>query len=176
MWEAGSTRRRNQGIGEFDLPERGFTSKESVFEVQVGHHMTGRRYENDFRFGLVSGNSELSSVSDARTIRVLDAFTSGGAQQLGGQRSQSFELEHELQFTAGGHKLTAGSFINGSYYRGDQVTATRPALTRLPVSTRSRPVSRRPSRNASGTQRIGTRCTALVGTRRTTIACVGIWS
>jgi hypothetical protein len=111
---------QNQGIGEFDLPERGFTSKESVFEVQVGHHTTGRRYENDFRFSLVSGDSELSSVSGARTIRVLDAFTSGGAQQLGGHRSQSFELEHELQFTAGGHQLTAGSFINGSYYRGDQ--------------------------------------------------------
>ena len=111
---------QNQGIGEFDLPERGFTSKESVFEVQVGHHTTGRRYENDFRFSLVSSGPELSSVSDARTIRVLDAFTSGGAQQQGGHRSRAFEFEHELQFTARGHKLTTGSFINGAYYQGDQ--------------------------------------------------------
>ncbi|MGH9204628.1 MAG: TonB-dependent receptor domain-containing protein, partial [Vicinamibacterales bacterium] len=112
----------NQGIGEFDLPERALTRKGSDGELRVGHHATvRRRFVNDFRIALGWDSAEMSSVSDARTIRVLDAFTSGGAQQQGGHRSRTLEIENELQFTARRlHQITSGVSVNGSDYDGDE--------------------------------------------------------
>ena len=71
-----SNEARNQGLTEFDLPERAFSSKGSDGEFRVGHHATLRRgYVNDFRFATLWNATETLPISDARTIRVLDAFT-----------------------------------------------------------------------------------------------------
>jgi hypothetical protein len=112
----------NQGIGEFDLPERAFSRNGSNGELRVGHHATiRRRYVNDLRFSYEWNSNEAFSVSDARTIRVLDAFTSGGAQVSGGRRSRNFELEDELEFTIRrAHQISAGASVEGAYYRGDE--------------------------------------------------------
>ena len=113
---------RNQGIGEFDLPERAFTSKGSGAALNVGHHATLRgRYVNDLRFTAEWNRTEVSSARDERTIRVLDAFTSGGAQQRGGYRSRTFEIANELEFTVRRlHQITAGLGVAGSDYQGDE--------------------------------------------------------
>ena len=113
---------RNQGIGEFDLPERAFTSKGSGAALHVGHHATLRgRYVNDLRFTAEWNRTEVSSARDERTIRVLDAFTSGGAQQRGGYHSRTFEIENELEFTARRlHQITAGLSVAGSDYQSDE--------------------------------------------------------
>ena len=113
---------RNQGISEFDLPERAFTSKGSAAELHVGHHATLRgRFVNDLRFSAEWNRGELFSARDERTIRVLDAFTSGGAQQRGGHRSRTFEIENELEFTVREqHEITTGLRIARSDYHGDE--------------------------------------------------------
>jgi len=110
----------NQGIGEFDLPERGFTSNSDNDELQIEHHATlGRRYVNDFRLALAWGSDEMLPVSDARTIQVLDAFTSGGAQQSGGRRSRGVDLGNDFEFTVRRrHHITTGLSVNGVNYRG----------------------------------------------------------
>jgi hypothetical protein len=112
----------NQGIGEFDLPERAFSRNGSNGELRVGHHATvRRRYVNDLRFSYGWNSNEAFSVSDTRTIRVLDAFTSGGAQVSGGRRSRNFELEDELEFTVRrAHQINAGVSVEGSHYDGDE--------------------------------------------------------
>jgi hypothetical protein len=54
-------------------------------------------------------------------MRVLDAFTSGGAQQSGGQRTRTLEVEDELEFTLGRqHQITATLSATMSDYRGDE--------------------------------------------------------
>jgi hypothetical protein len=112
----------NQGIGRFDLPERAFSRDASNAELQVGHHSTvGSRVVSDLRFTLGWGSNELSSVSDARTIQVLDAFTSGGAQQRGRQQYRNFGVQNDLEFTVRQkHQITVGLSIDGAHYRGDQ--------------------------------------------------------
>jgi hypothetical protein len=112
----------NQGIGEFDLPDRAYTNKESDGELRVAHHAAvGRRYVGDIRLRLAWDSTDVSSLSDARTIRVLDAFTSGGAQQEGGHRSKTFAFENDHEFTVGRlHRITAGVSIRGSDYRGNE--------------------------------------------------------
>lgn len=112
----------NQGISEFDLPERAFTSKGSDGELRFGHHATfARRYVSDFRFALAWDSANASSISNARTIRVLDAFTRGGAQQQGGRGSRTLEVGNEVEFTARRrHRMTIGGRVEGSDYHGDE--------------------------------------------------------
>jgi hypothetical protein len=113
---------RNQGVGRFDLPERAYTSTSDSGELRFAHHATLRRgYVNDFRFDVGWDSYDASSLVDARTITVLDAFTSGGAQQRGGQRSRQIDLENELEFEVGQrHSVSAGVRVNGSHYSGDE--------------------------------------------------------
>jgi len=81
----------NQGVSEFDLPERAFSRIQSDGEIRLGHRATIRgRYVNNLRLQYEWSNAESASASDARTIRVLDAFTIGGAQISGGRRSRDF--------------------------------------------------------------------------------------
>lgn len=111
---------RNQGIGTFDLPERAFTSKGDNVELQIAHHATiGRRYVNDFRFALQRGSDRVFPFSNMRAIYVLDAFTTGGAQQIGGRRSNTVEVENDFEFTVRQrHHITTGFNVDGATYRG----------------------------------------------------------
>jgi hypothetical protein len=75
---------------------------------------------NDLRLQFGWRTSDTRSVSDQTAIRVLDAFTSGGAQLQGNSRSREIEIEDELEFTLGrAHQITAGFTVNGTRYRAD---------------------------------------------------------
>jgi carboxypeptidase family protein len=113
---------QNQGIGEFDLPERAFTSRDENGEFQFAHHATLRRgYVNDLRLGLAWDSSEITPLSNAIAIQVLDAFTSGGAQQQGGRRSKTIQFDDELEFVVRQrHNLTAGVSLDGSRFGGNE--------------------------------------------------------
>jgi hypothetical protein len=119
-----SDRARNQGIGQFDLPERAYKSTSDTGEFHVAHHATLRRgYASDLRFALEWDSNDAFPLNAAKTIRVLDAFTSGGADQQGGQRSKRIEIEHETEFVVGQrHGIGAGVNVNGSHYRGDELS------------------------------------------------------
>jgi hypothetical protein len=113
---------RNQGLSEFDLPERAFSRTSSDGEIRIGHRSTIRRQSvNNLRFQYQWQSSDAQSESDATTIRVLDAFTTGGAQVHGGRRSNQFELEDELEFTwRKTHQISAGASAIGTYSLVDE--------------------------------------------------------
>jgi hypothetical protein len=76
---------------------------------------------NDLRVQFGWDATDSSSISDATTIRVLDAFTSGGAQISGGRRTRTLEIEEELEVTvAAAHQITVGATVTGGHYRGDE--------------------------------------------------------
>ena len=116
-----SDQARNQGIGSFDLPERAYTSSGSTGAFHVAHHATLRRgYTSDLRFALEWDSNDTIPLNAAKTIRVLDAFTGGGADQQGGQRSKRIEIEHETEFAIGQrHGVSAGANVDGAHYRGN---------------------------------------------------------
>ena len=121
----------NQGVSEFDLPERAFSRTQSDGEIRLGHRTTIRRqYVNNLRLQYQWSDSEAESASDAMTIRVLDAFTIGGAQISGGRRSRDFQLENELEFTVKKtHQMAFGATISGSSYSVDEVRNTNGTFT-----------------------------------------------
>jgi hypothetical protein len=116
-------RSRNQGVSEFDLPERAYSRMDSEGQMRVGHRATIRgQWVNDLRFQYQWQDSESMSVSDARTIRVLDAFTTGGAQISGVRSTREYEIENELEFTVKrAHRMEFGASISGETYAVDEV-------------------------------------------------------
>jgi hypothetical protein len=113
----------NQGLGEFDLPERAFSRHSTDGELRVQQRSTlRRRVINEFRVQYGWQTSESASASQATTIRVPDAFTSGGAQIQGGRRSRDVRVEDELEFTVrGSHQISTGFTVSGAYDRGDEL-------------------------------------------------------
>src|SRR5688572_26551512 len=121
----------NQGVSEFDLPERAFSRIQTNGGIRLSHRTTIRRqYVNNLRLQYQWSSSESQSQSDARTIRVLDAFTAGGAQVSGGRRSRDFQIENELEFTVKkSHQMEFGAMISGNSYSVDEVRNTNGTFT-----------------------------------------------
>jgi hypothetical protein len=101
---------QNQGIGSFDLPERAFSRSDADGEFRLGHEATlHRTLWSEFRLQIRWRSSQSTSASDATTVRVLDAFTSGGAQVEGGRRSHTLNVGEDLWFTVRKvHKIGVG--------------------------------------------------------------------
>ena len=121
----------NQGVSEFDLPERAYSRLQSDGEIRLGHRTTiRRRYVNNLRVQYEWSSSESQSASNAQTIRVLDAFTTGGAQISGGRRSRDFQIENELEFTLKkSHQVAFGALVSGNSYSVNEVRNTSGTYT-----------------------------------------------
>jgi hypothetical protein len=117
-----SDRAQNRGLGEFDLPERAFLEQGTRTDLRASHRAAFRRgLVNQVRIEVEAESAERVSRSDELTLRVLDAFTSGGAQMDGGRRTTAVEIEDELEFTvASRHQVTVGVGINGSHVGGNE--------------------------------------------------------
>ena len=117
-----SNEQRNQGVSEFDLPERAYSRDQADGRLRTGYRATFRqRYVNNLRLQFGWRNSDTRSLSDQLAIRVLDAFTSGGAQIDGTSRSRELAIEDEVEFTVGrAHQVSAGFTANATSYRADE--------------------------------------------------------
>ena len=108
----------NQGIGQFDNPERGYSTKDNAWTVRLQEAgPLGRRFFINTRL-LVSGqNTNRQSVVELPTIRIIDAETTGGAQQRGGRRNRQVNLMSDLDYVRGIHSFRTGIDINGTWSR-----------------------------------------------------------
>jgi carboxypeptidase family protein len=111
----------NLGVGNFDLSERAYarTDRESLLRIGDSGSF-GRMLFNEFRFQARRQETTYDSLSQAATIQVLNAFTSGGAQVDGGRRTTDFELADNLDFPRGRHSMRAGFLLEGGWYRSDE--------------------------------------------------------
>jgi len=99
----------NLGVGAYDLAERAFSNRiaNRSFRLQeVGP--IGRRLFLNTRFALNLTDLSQRSELEAATIRVNDAFTSGGAQASGGRLSKFFDLQSDLDYVRGIHSVRTG--------------------------------------------------------------------
>ena len=121
----------NQGVSEFDLPERAYTRRGSDGEVRIGYRSTIRkRFVNNLRFQYEWQTSRMESASDALTVRVLDAFTSGGAQVKGSRRTREFQIQNEFEFTyKRTHQIEFGATVTGYDYMVDEVRNSNGTFT-----------------------------------------------
>jgi hypothetical protein len=110
----------NIGVGGYDEPERAYATESNVNNLRIQHFgPLGRRAVSRSRLQLFWSDADTRSAIQAPTIRVLDAFTSGGAQLSGGDHSRTIELGSDLDYVLGRHSLRSGLLINGGWYRSD---------------------------------------------------------
>jgi hypothetical protein len=110
----------NLGVGGYDQAERAYSTDSSVHNVRIQHFgPLGRRAFTRSRLQFIVSDADTRSATDAVTIHVNDAFTSGGAQLAGGQHSRTMNFGSDLDYVLGRNSLRAGVLLNGGWYRSD---------------------------------------------------------
>jgi hypothetical protein len=111
---------KNNGVGGYDLLDRAYSSK-SGFRSIRGQEAgpLGRRFVTNTKFSVNWNDSSITSFSDATTIRVIDNFTTGGAQRKGGRNTRDFMVQSDLDYVRGMHTMRIGVLAQGGTYRSD---------------------------------------------------------
>jgi hypothetical protein len=111
----------NLGVGSYDLPGRAYATRnaDNIFRMSENGAL-GRRFFTESRLQVRWTEAESRSVLEAPTVRVLDAFTSGGAQQAGGRHAVEFEAASDLDYVRGVHSIRTGILLEGGQYRSDE--------------------------------------------------------
>jgi hypothetical protein len=113
----------NLGIGDYDYVERAFETEGSNFGFRAQHvGPLGRRFFMNNRVQVNGTESVTRSSVEAPTIRVLDAFTSGGAQQTGGTTSRRALVNSDLDYVRGVHSIRTGIALDSTWYRTDSTS------------------------------------------------------
>jgi Carboxypeptidase regulatory-like domain len=115
--------RRNLGIGAYDLPEHAYANEdhERTLRIQETGPL-GRRFFINTRLLVSTSDAASRSAVERPTIRVNDAFTSGGAQVAGGRRSRTMNLASDLDYVRGIHSVRMGVTLNGGSYHSDDTS------------------------------------------------------
>ena len=111
---------RNMGIGQWDEVERAYAmdSTNGFFRAQqIGP--LGRRAFLRTRLQVAWTDTENRAAIESRTIRVHDAFTSGGAQVSGGQHARTIVFGSDLDYVRGNHTIRTGVQVDASRWRSD---------------------------------------------------------
>ena len=109
--------RKNNGVGDFDLAERGFDSTSVQDTLRAWNtKVYGRKLFSELRFEFSRTTSENTSYFTAPAVRVLDAFTSGGAGQAGVRDGRQFTLAQNFDFPIKKHQIRFGTEINGGWW------------------------------------------------------------
>jgi hypothetical protein len=114
---------RNLGIGGFDLVDRAYRSSSTDHVIRLAESgPVGRRMFSESRLQLSWSTSTSDAGVESPTIRVIDAFTSGGAQVTGGQDAFELEASTDLDYVVGAHAWRVGALMEGGRYRSDDTT------------------------------------------------------
>src|SRR5262245_5691092 len=113
----------NLGIGGYDEEQRAFTLDNRVSSVRVQQiGPVGRRAFLKSRLLYSWTDLARQSATEAVTISVHDAFTTGGAQVAGGQRSKTFNVQSDLDCVRGIHSFRAGLWLDNGWYHSDDTS------------------------------------------------------
>jgi hypothetical protein len=114
---------RNLGVGAFDLPEHAHTNQEHgrTLRIQEAGPL-GRRFFTNTRLSFSTNDSNSRSALETPTVRVNDAFTSGGAQVAGGRHTRTFNLASDLDYVRSVHSVRTGIVLSGGSYRSDDTS------------------------------------------------------
>jgi len=115
------SKQSNLGVGGYDEVERAYASDEHFRFLRVQEAgPLGRRFFTNTRLSVEWSDSTSRSVVEAPTIRVNDAFTTGGAQVAGGRRTRTVNLASDLDYVRSIHSVRTGIVLyGGSYHSND---------------------------------------------------------
>ncbi|HEV3141435.1 MAG TPA: carboxypeptidase regulatory-like domain-containing protein [Vicinamibacterales bacterium] len=110
----------NLGVGGYDEPDRAFSTHNAVNTFRVQHFgPVGRRAFWRSRVQLFTSDSTSASANETPTTRVLDAFTSGGAQRAGGDHAKTLNVASDFDYVRGRNSMRAGFVLDSTWYHSD---------------------------------------------------------
>jgi hypothetical protein len=117
-YQRSQTDSRNQGLGSFDWPERASERHSSGNNVRFRvQGLIGKTTLHEVRFELNRQYNESTSVLDAPTIVVQDAFSKGGAGVNNRRSTSTWELADNVDFSVGRrHQMRVGALLEGGLY------------------------------------------------------------
>lgn len=122
-YQRNANRQENQGVGNFDLADRAFNtdSTEHIFRLSDSGAI-GKKLFNEIRFQTLWREIGITSLSNAPTLRVLDAFTSGGAQVTSNNRLREIEVADNLDISLfKKHTMRAGFTLEAGKYASSEL-------------------------------------------------------
>lgn len=120
-YQRNASAQNNLGVGNFDLPERAFSSHQ--VENLLRFSDTGpfyKRFVNEVRFQLRWQDIEIQPANLTPAIQVLNAFNSGGAQANSSRRIRQFEFVDNLDFAVAKHAMKVGVIVEGHHETTDE--------------------------------------------------------
>ena len=121
--QSNGNEQRNLGVGGFELDDRSYerTTEDSMLRLSESGPWS-RNLFGESRVQLRHQQSTARSDVEAQTVRVLDTFTLGGAQQAGGRESLDVEWATNVDWTKGTHAVRTGVLVEGGSYKSDSRT------------------------------------------------------
>jgi len=118
------------GVGDFDLPERGYgqARTEEVVRASVAGSI-GKALYNELRAQWRGDETTFSPVSTAPAVLVLNAFDSGGAQLGGSRGADIVEFTDDLDIAVGRHAFRTGVQLEAGCYRTSELRNTAGTFT-----------------------------------------------
>ena len=108
--------RNNLGVGDFDLVSRAYNAESHADTLRVLNARLVGKIFSEFKVEWSARSTDTTSASQLPTIRVLDAFTSGGSGQSGTRSSKQLHVEQNADFTIGRrHTLRAGVALDNAW-------------------------------------------------------------
>jgi hypothetical protein len=90
----------NQGIGNFNLPERASNNKSNGWNLNISDNLTiSPKMTNTFQFRINRDSGHTRPLTEAIAINVLDAFYGGGAQNFSDNRGRNYNIQNVLRWT-----------------------------------------------------------------------------
>ncbi len=121
-YQRNASRRDNNGVGNFDFPERGYTTDSAEHILRFADSGTvGKKLFNEVRFQALWQGVEIDSLSSATTIQVLNAFNRGGAQINSSRRAREFEFADNLDLPFKKHTIRTGFQLEASNYNSSEL-------------------------------------------------------
>ena len=113
----------NLGVGGYDLLDRAYSTSNREHLVRVSESgPLSRSVFGQTRLQLRWSSDQATSFLEAPSVRVLDSFTSGGAQVAGGRRSFDVEAATDVDHVRGSHSYRVGLLLEAGRYRSDTAT------------------------------------------------------
>jgi hypothetical protein len=118
--QSNGNEQRNLGVGGFELADRAFsrTTDDTLLRLSESGPWARNLFAEN-RLQLRRQATTSRSDVEAPTVRVLDTFTAGGAQQAGGRESVEVEYATNLDWTRGRHAIRTGTLIEAATYNSD---------------------------------------------------------
>src|SRR5204863_10067506 len=112
--------RSNLGIGGFDLQERAYSNESGNNQLRFQNSgPLGRRGYLTTRLQLRSSDGQSTSLLEAKTLRILDGVTRGGAQVAGGREQRDAEFATDFNYVRGIHTIRSGVEMTGRHIHAD---------------------------------------------------------